>query len=249
VTAAAAVEREVFDRVSAVRTRAAEAAARAGRPMDEITIVGACKRQPVERIAAAVRAGIGALGENYVQEARDVKPRVEALLGGDTARPSWSLFGVLQRNKAKAALEIFDLIEAVDREKLVRELDRRAAAAGRGPDDPFPLLVQVNLSREPQKGGVLEEGLPGLLEACAPLQAVRVIGLMTVPEAATDPEASRPAFAQLRELRDRLRSSPGGAHLAELSMGMSADFEVAIEEGATRVRVGTALFGARREGA
>jgi pyridoxal phosphate enzyme (YggS family) len=241
------VDREVAERAAAVRERMASAARRAGRESDTVALVGACKRQPIERIAAAVRAGVGELGENYVQETRDVRPRVEALLGPSVPPPHWSLFGVLQRNKVRAAIELFDLFEAVDREKLVRELDRRAAEAGRGPDDPLPLIIQVNLSREPQKGGVLEEGLEPLLASCADLSSTRVVGLMTVPAAAADPEASRPAFARLRELRDRYRGAPGGEHLRELSMGMSGDFEVAIEEGATRVRVGTALFGARRE--
>ncbi|MGH0034867.1 MAG: YggS family pyridoxal phosphate-dependent enzyme [Myxococcota bacterium] len=241
------LDREVAERHAALRERIAAAAHRAGRRPEDVALVGACKRQPVERIVAAVRAGVRELGENYVQETRDVRPRVEARLDPGLPRPRWSLLGVLQRNKARAALELFELFEALDREKLARELDRRAAQAGRGPESPLPLLVQVNLSREPQKGGVAEEGLAPLLEACAGLAAVRVIGLMTVPAPTPDPEGARPAFARLRELRDRCRALPGGAHLGELSMGMSADFEVAVEEGATRVRIGTALFGARRE--
>lgn len=241
------LEREVASRVATLRERIATAAARAGREPEGVVLVGACKRQPIERIVAAVHAGVGDLGENYVQEARDVRSAVEARLGPSVPRPRWSLFGVLQRNKARLALELFDLFEAVDREKLVRELDRRAAEAGRGADDPVPILIQVNLSREPQKGGILEEGLEPLLQACAGLTAVRVVGLMTVPAAAEDPEEARPAFARLRELRDRYRGTPGAEHLRELSMGMSGDFEVAVEEGATRVRVGTALFGARGE--
>jgi len=243
------VEREVRDRVAAVRDRMAAAAARAGRDPAEIALLGVCKRQPIARIAAAVRAGVDELGGNYVQEVRDQRPLVEAALAGHAPLPRWVLVGSLQRNKARLAVEIFDLIETLDRASLAVELDRRARVAGRSEQSPLPLLVQVNLSREPQKGGTDEEGVASILEACAGLGAVRVTGLMTIPAAETDPERSRPVFARLRELRDRLvaAGSAGAAHLRELSMGMSSDFEVAIEEGATRVRLGTALFGPRQE--
>jgi hypothetical protein len=151
------------------------------------------------------------------------------------------MVGNLQRNKARTVVPLVDTVDSLDRASLAAELDKRARGAGRVLD----VCVQVNVSREPQKSGVLEEDLAGLLEQCAGLPGIRVVGLMTVPAADPDPEASRPAFAHLRELRDTLRSAPGGEHLRELSMGMSGDFEIAIEEGATLVRVGTALFGPR----
>jgi pyridoxal phosphate enzyme (YggS family) len=226
------------ERLAALRERIARAAQRAGRAPDDVTLVGASKRVPRERILVAVEAGLSHLGENYVQEASE---KIAWVAQRATRPPTWHLIGRLQRNKARAALELFDTVESVDRASLARELARRAEAAGR----VLPVLLQVNVSDEPQKAGVAPAELPALLEACAGLGGLRVEGLMAIPAPEPDPERSRPAFAQLRELRDRLRSAPGGKHLRELSMGMSADFEVAVEEGATRVRVGTALFGPR----
>jgi pyridoxal phosphate enzyme (YggS family) len=229
---------EVAERLAAVRERIAEASRRAGRQPGEVTLVGASKRVPRERVLAAVEAGLSHLGENYVQEAAE---KVDWVAERASQAPRWHLIGRLQRNKARAALELFDTVESVDRASLARELARRARAAGR----LLPVLIQVNLSEEPQKAGVAAAELPALLELCAGLEGLRVEGLMAIPAPEPDPERSRPAFARLRELRERLRPGPGGAHLRELSMGMSADFEVAVEEGATRVRVGTALFGPR----
>ncbi|MBW2275256.1 MAG: YggS family pyridoxal phosphate-dependent enzyme [Deltaproteobacteria bacterium] len=221
-----------------------EAAARsAGRRPEELTLVGVSKRQPTERVVAALRAGLTHLGENYVQEAQEKRARIEALLG-EAAPPRWHMIGGLQRNKARSALEVFDCVETVDRPALARELDKRAAAAGRRLD----VLLQVNLSREEQKGGVLEEALPALLESCAALEHLCVTGLMTIPAATDDPEQSRPVFRRLRALQGELRDIPGGESLRDLSMGMSSDFEVAIQEGATLVRVGTAIFGPRQAG-
>jgi hypothetical protein len=137
----------------------------------------------------------------------------------------------------------FDVVETVDRESLGAELDRRAQRAGRS----LEVLLQVNLSGEPQKGGVDPQALPDLLLASQQWSNLRVVGLMTIPAPADDPEASRPTFARLRKLAEALRTAPGGEHLRELSMGMSADFEVAIEEGATIVRIGTEIFGSRSE--
>jgi pyridoxal phosphate enzyme (YggS family) len=231
----------VAENLAAVRRRMEAAALAAGRSPDEITLVGVSKRQPVERVVAALRAGLTHLGENYLQEARDKRERIEALLG-EAAPRHWHMIGGLQRNKARAALEVFDCIETLDRPALARELEKRAAAAGRSLD----VLLQVNLSREEQKGGALEEALPELLECCAALAHLRVTGLMTVPTASDDPEQSRPVFRHLRALRDALRGRPGGESLSELSMGMSGDFEIAVEEGATLVRVGTAIFGTRQ---
>ncbi len=229
------------ERLSALRERMAAAARRAGRDPAGVTLIGVTKRVPAGRVAEAVRAGLTVLGESYVQEARAKTAAVAALLGPGAPRPSWRLVGRLQRNKAREAVALFDAVETVDRADLADELERRAAAAGRR----LEILLQVNLSEEPQKGGVSAPELPDLLAVCAGLSHLDVAGLMTVPAASPDPEASRPVFARLRELAAELRHAPGGAGLRELSMGMSADFEVAIEEGATLLRVGTALFGPR----
>jgi pyridoxal phosphate enzyme (YggS family) len=208
-----------------------------------VELVGIAKRQPAGRVAEAVHAGLRRVGESYVQEAARKLPELEALLAASgTAPPRRHFVGRLQRNKARDAVRLFDVIESVDRLDLALELERRAAAASRSLD----ALVQVDLAGERQKGGVAPAGLPGLLDALGKLERVRVRGLMAIPPASDDPERSRPWFAKLRELRDALGA--GGAGLRELSMGMSADFEIAIEEGATWVRVGTALFGPRQEG-
>lgn len=233
---------DVAARLAEVRARIESAARRAGRAGGEVTLVGVTKRVPAERIAQAVHAGLRHLGESYLQEAQEKLPKLAAVLGG--AAPAdlrWHLVGRLQRNKAAAAAALFDLVESLDRLALAQALARHAQAQGRR----LAVLLQVNLSGEPQKGGAAPEALPALLAGCAALPALEVRGLMTVPAASPDPEASRASFARLRALREDLRSAPGGAALCELSMGMSADFEVAVEEGATLVRVGTAIFGAR----
>ena len=238
------LEREIGERLAAIEARIAAAAERSGRRREDIRLVAVSKRQPVERVIAAVRAGVRDLGENRVQEARD--KRAELLAGiGDAPAPRWHLIGNLQRNKAALACELFDSIETVDREPLARALGRHAYGHGRR----LPVLLQVNVSREPQKSGVAPdpEAAAALLAACNGEPGLEVVGLMAIPAAQSAPENSRPAFAQLRSLRDTLRSEPGGAGLTQLSMGMSGDFEIAIEEGATSVRVGTALFGDRQE--
>jgi pyridoxal phosphate enzyme (YggS family) len=238
--------RAVEQRLARVRARIAEAAARSGRDPNDITLLGASKYQLPPRIVAALRAGLTCLGENYVQEARDKQPMVEALLGADAdavtlPRPRWHMIGALQRNKARTAVELFDAIETVDRASLAKELNKRAGAAGRSID----VFLQANLSREPQKAGADESDLPALFETCTGLEHLRLVGLMTVPAASEDPNANRPVFAKLRELRDEFQQQAGGEDLVALSMGMSHDFEVAIEEGATLVRVGRDLFGPR----
>ena len=172
-------------------------------------------------------AGVTALGENRVQEARE---KIEVL-----GRPvPWHLIGSLQTNKARDAARLFDWIHSLDRADLARALDRRASALGRTLD----VLVEVNLGGEGQKGGVRPDDLEGFLAELSACSALRVGGLMAIPPAAEDPERTRPYFRRLRALRDK-------AGLRHVSMGMSADYEVAIEEGATMVRVGTAVFGAR----
>jgi hypothetical protein len=209
-----------------VRERIARAAERAGRRPADVLLIGVSKTVDAERIRPAVDAGIAALGENRVQEA---KAKVAAL--GRAA--AWHLIGHLQTNKVKDALELFDVIHSLDRVPLAEELERRAAAAGR----EVQTLVEVNLAGEPAKSGVAPDALPAMLELIAALPHLRVRGLMAIPPVGT-PEDARPWFRALRKL--------GETHgLAELSMGMSADYETAIEEGATMVRVGTAIFGPR----
>ena len=233
---------EVAERLAAVRERMARAAGRASRDPAGIDLVGVSKRQPVDAMVEAVAAGLERLGENYVQEALAKLPALRATLAAcGLPAPRLHFVGRLQRNKARDVVAAFQCVESVDRESLARALDTRAAGAG----VKLPVLIQVNLSGESQKGGADPESLPALLAALSKLEHLSVEGLMTVPAAVDDPEAARPVFARLRRLRDALRSEPGGAGLRELSMGMSGDFEVAIEEGATLVRVGTAIFGPR----
>ena len=229
-------------RLAALRARIDAAARRAGRDPAAVHLLGASKRQPAARLAAAARAGLRDFGENYVQEAAAKIPTLEEILGGEAAaRLRWHGIGHLQRNKAREAVACFTRIHSVDSARLAAELDRHAAAAGR----VLPVLLQVNLSAEPQKSGVDPGALPALLAALGERAHLQAVGLMTMPAPDEDPEAARTVFARLRTLRDELREAPGGAALCELSMGMSHDFEVAVEEGATWVRIGTDLFGPR----
>jgi pyridoxal phosphate enzyme (YggS family) len=210
-----------------VQEALARACERAGRPPRDVLLIAVSKTVDVERIQEAIAAGAQALGENRVQEARDKIER----LGHPVA---WHLIGSLQTNKARDAARLFDWIHSVDRLELATELDRRAHAIGRN----VRALVEVNVGEEPQKAGVRPQEIKQLLDAVTGLRNLRIDGLMAIPPVTDDAEASRPYFRRLRELRD-------AAGLEHLSMGMSADFEVAIEEGATMVRVGTAIFGPR----
>jgi pyridoxal phosphate enzyme (YggS family) len=235
---------EVSERLRVVRERIAEAAARSGRAPESVTLVGVSKRKPASLIVAAVRAGLRHIGENYVQEAvSKLSEARQELEEAGLGPPRCHFVGSLQSNKARDAVQIFDVIESVDRPSLARALSRRAEPQGRR----LSILLQVDLAGEASKGGVAVTDLPALLDLCASLPGLSVDGLMTLPPAAREAEASRPFFARLRELRDSLRESAAGAGLSELSMGMSADYQVAIEEGATWVRVGTALFGPRED--
>jgi len=236
-------------RLAALRERIAAAARRAGRDPAEVTLVGVAKRMPAERVVEAVAAGLGDVGENYVQEAKEKRAAVEAALAmRGVPTPRWHGIGRLQRNKARDAVATFDVVHGVDRAELATELARRAAADPARAGRPLEVLLQVSLCGEPQKGGADPEALPALLEACAKQEALAVTGLMTIPADGLAPEALRAVFARLRETARALRGLPGGAGLTKLSMGMSGDFETAIEEGATHVRVGTALFGPREGG-
>ena len=207
-----------------VQEAVARACARAGRSPDDVLLIAVSKTMDVERVRLAIAAGVAALGENRVQEAKE---KIEAL-----GRPvPWHLIGSLQSNKARDAARLFDWIHSVDRLELAQELSRRAERV-------LNILLQVNLGDEPQKGGVAPAELKRLHEVVAALPNLKVRGLMAIPPATEQPEQARPFFRQLRELREQLG-------LEHCSMGMSADFEVAIEEGATMVRVGTAIFGPR----
>jgi hypothetical protein len=228
-------------RLAALRERVAAAARRAGRSASEVTIVGAAKGQPLDLVAGAVEAGLECVGESFAQEARERVPALRAELARrGLALPRVHFIGRLQTNKARIVVPLCDCVESLDRPELARELARRAEAAGRRLD----VLLQLNLSGEARKGGAPAEALPDLLSACDGLPALSVVGLMTVPEADAPEATLRARFARLRELRDTA-AREGHPGLRELSMGMSADFELAVEEGATLVRIGTALFGAR----
>lgn len=226
---------DVAANVRAVEARIAQAARNRGRSPDEILLVAVSKAIDAERIRQAIAAGVPALGENRVQEA---KGKIQAL----GRQVPWHLVGTLQTNKAKDAVLLFDLIHSLDRVELGRELDRRARSVGKVLD----ALVQVNVAGEATKGGFHPDDLKNALEALAPLTGIRVRGLMTIPPLAEDPEASRPWFRQLRELATFVNGwGVDRVEMTHLSMGMSGDFEVAVEEGATMVRIGTAIFGPR----
>jgi pyridoxal phosphate enzyme (YggS family) len=210
-----------------VRERIARAAERAGRRAEDVLLIGVSKTVDAERVRQAVAAGLPALGENRVQEAGEKI----ALVG----RPvPWHLIGHLQTNKVRDALGLFDLIHSLDRLELARECDRRARQRGR----PVHGLLQVNVAGEASKGGFAPDEIGAALDALALLDQVRVRGLMTIPPLAEAADVGRVWFRALAQMAKRYG-------LSELSMGMSADFEVAIEEGATMIRVGTAIFGPR----
>ncbi|MDH4164128.1 MAG: YggS family pyridoxal phosphate-dependent enzyme [Nitrospirota bacterium] len=218
----------VLDRISF-------AASHAGREPSSVRLVVVTKTVDIDRIREAVAAGGLLLGENRVQEAKE---KIEKL--GSIA--SWHLIGRLQTNKAKYAVKLFDLIHSVDNIELARELDKQAAKTGKVQD----VLIEVSIAGEAAKAGVALSAAADLVREAAKLKNIRIKGLMTMPPYSDEPEASRPYFRKLSELRDRLeQESIPNVSLKELSMGMSGDYEVAIAEGATLVRVGTAIFGER----
>ncbi len=226
--------RDLAGRLASVRSRIAAAADAAGRDPNEVTLISVSKTHPAEVVDEIVVAGARDLGENRVQEAQAKKPGVRA------AR--WHLIGPLQRNKARAALEVFDVIHTVDRPEIADRL--QFLLEQHWPQRVMNVLLEINVGSEPQKAGVIPADARGLLETVSVHDRLAVTGIMAIPPYAADPEASRPYYRGLRELRDRLQHETGHA-LPELSMGMSHDFEVAVAEGATLVRVGTAIFGPR----
>jgi len=226
----------IRDNIERIRERIANAAHRAGRDPATVKLMAVTKTVDDERIQAAIDAGITLFGENYVQEA---KRKIE-VMGRDV---SWHMIGHLQSNKAKYAVNLFNMVHSVDRMSLATELNRRAANAGITMD----ILVEVNVSGEESKEGIPRDGAIELVENVATLDNLALRGLMTMPPWFDNPEDARPYFIRLRELRNEIiaKNIPGVA-MTELSMGMSGDFEVAVEEGATIVRIGTAVFGPRK---
>lgn len=222
------------DRLAAVQHRVAAAAGDCGRDPAEITLISVGKTFPAEVVDQAISAGATDLGENRVQEAVAKKPEV--------AEARWHLIGPLQRNKARAALEVFDIVHTVDRFEIADRL--QYLLTEHWPERRLDVLIEINVAEEPQKAGVVPEEASELLEHALGCDRLSVLGLMAIPPWEEDPDASRPWFQKLRQLRDRLQYEMGHP-LPELSMGMSHDFEIAIAEGATMVRVGTAIFGPR----
>ena len=226
-------------RLDRVRERIQRAAERAGRNPDDVTLIAVSKTMPADRVLAMAAVGQRVFGENRVQEAAIKIPEVANAWTGPTLE--WRMIGHLQRNKLRPALCAFQTIDSVDSLRLLDALDGEAAALGR----PLRVLLQFNCSGEASKGGLGSDDMPGLVARLRPLKNVAPEGLMTMGPLAADPEASRPAFRELAGIRDRLEQGLG-TRLKDLSMGMSGDLEVGVEEGATLVRVGTALFGERR---
>jgi hypothetical protein len=225
-------------RLAQVRERIAVAAARCGRESTEITLVAVSKTHPAVAVREALSAGIAEFGENRVQEAESKIP----LLKDVGAR--WHLIGHLQANKARRAIRLFDVIHTVDSTSLAQRLDK---ACGDEQRKEVRILIQVDLAGEATKSGVAESKLSDLVESMRQCPHLRLTGLMILPPFFEDPEQVRPFFKRLRELRDEIQAGGHfGDRRGELSMGMSHDFEVAIEEGATIVRVGTAIFGERK---
>lgn len=227
-------------RLDRIHARISDACQRSGRPTSDVKLVGVTKTVSVERIGAAIEAGVRLFGENRVQEAA---PKIAELakVSPDVSL-RWHFIGHLQSNKARRAVELFETIHSVDSFKLAERLDRAAAELNRR----LPIMLEVNLAGEASKSGLSPESLIQTVTQVAGLLQTDLIGLMTVPPYLENAEDVRPYFRRLKQLRDEASSIAGDACL-ELSMGMSHDYEVAIEEGATFVRIGTALFGSRQQ--
>jgi len=232
----------IADRVAAVRERIARAAERAARPPGDVTLVAVSKTHPLAAVREAFAAGVRDFGENRVQEA---EAKIEATAELAAAGLRWHLVGHLQSNKARRAAALFDVVQSLDSVELGRRIGRDAAALGR----TLRALVQVDLAGEETKFGLDEAQLLPALEALRDLPGLRVEGLMVLPPYLEDPGAVRPFFRRLRALAEKARGEGLLAGRGELSMGMSHDFEAAVEEGATIVRVGTAIFGEREKAA
>lgn len=228
---------EFARRLQHVRERIASAVARANRGLEEVTLVAVSKTHPPEMIRTAIAAGLADFGESRVQEAEGKVPQV----GRHKAR--WHLIGHLQSNKARRAVELFDVIHSLDSVALTKRLDRFCLELNR---KELPVLIQVDLAHEATKSGADESQLLEIVKAIKESRALQLVGLMVVPPFFEEVEKVRPFFRELRVLRDDLRAQGAfGDRGGELSMGMTHDYEIAIEEGATMLRIGTAIFGAR----
>jgi len=229
------METDIVSNIMNIRQRMAAAAERSGRNPADIQLMAVSKTVPPERIREALNAGITWFGENYVQEAREKIPAI-----GQNA--SWHMIGHLQTNKVKYVVHLFDWIHSVDRLELAKELDKRAAQNQR----TLKVLIEVNVSGEASKNGMEPSRVLEFVRQISVLPNLSVQGLMTMPPYSDNPEDARPFFIALRRLRDEIASENiPGVQMKELSMGMTDDFEVAIEEGATIIRVGRAIFGER----
>ncbi len=230
----------LLESLTEIKDRIAAAASHANRSEANITLVAVCKRVPPAKILQAINIGHSVFGENYVQEALEKIPYIKTLAKREII---FHFIGKLQSNKAKKAAQLFDVIETVDSITLGMALEKHCETLNK----PLEAYVQVNIGGEEQKSGVYPEDCAKLLRGLARCQFLRITGLMTITPYGNDPEDARPFFRQLRQLSQELRVKGllGRHGPVELSMGMSGDFEVAIEEGATVVRIGTALFGAR----
>jgi pyridoxal phosphate enzyme (YggS family) len=231
---------EMEERVLSVRKRIEAAARRAGRDPAEITLVAVSKTQPPEAVVAACHAGLHLFGENRVEEAGPKAEAVARLLA-PAAAPTWHMVGHVQSRKAADVLPWAAMVHSVDSVKLAERLSRSCVEAG----SQLAVLLEVNVSGETSKYGLAPEELPGAVEAIAPLPGLRLEGLMTMAPIAADPELVRPVFTRLRALKEDMAQRYPGLIGRHLSMGLTDDFEVAIEEGATMVRVGRAIFGER----
>ncbi|MBI3784040.1 MAG: YggS family pyridoxal phosphate-dependent enzyme [Deltaproteobacteria bacterium] len=226
---------DIAGNLQRVRARMSAAAQRCGRDAAAVRLIGISKTQPAAVVQRAIDAGLADVGENYVQEMIAKRPGVHGAV-------TWHLVGHLQRNKAGRAVELFDVIHSVDS----RALGQALARQGERRQQAVQILVEVNVGDERSKSGIAIDAAEPLIAALGDLRWLRIEGLMTIPPPGSKPDDSRPYFQTLRRLRDRLRATaPANAPLRELSMGMTDDFEVAIEEGATMVRVGRAIFGER----
>ncbi|MBI5248050.1 MAG: YggS family pyridoxal phosphate-dependent enzyme [Desulfomonile tiedjei] len=226
----------IAENLTQIKERIARAAERAQRNAEDVRIVAAAKGQGKLKIEEAIAAGISIIGHNYLQEA------VQEVFSGNSADVEFHMIGHLQRNKAGKAAELFHVIQTVDDPRLAAALNSRCEACNR----TTGVLIQVNLALEPQKSGIPEDEVQSLAEHIRGLPFLKLMGLMTMPPFFDDPKRARPYFARLRELREKLQSSGVmSSEMYELSMGMTGDFEAAVEEGATLVRIGSALFGPR----
>lgn len=231
----------ICDSLANIKEQIANAARRSNRSPDEITLVAVTKRFSKENIGEAIGCGQYIFGENYIQESSEKIHYLNKAFAD--CNIAWHFIGKLQTNKARKAAELFDVIETVDSVKLAKALEKHLAALGKS----IKIFIQVNIGREKQKSGILPEQCENLLQQLSGFEHLKVRGLMTMPPYFTDPEKTRPFFKEMRDLAEYLVSGKliGENEPVELSMGMSGDFEVAIEEGATVIRLGTALFGAR----